>query len=144
MGFPSGRYLPSASLPLRAALRGRGLVLLRADLFATNCGQNDPPDPPPLRGSQISVLMRRLSRGCTGDFGTSGEASCFARSPSAATASQQNASPFAPPGSKRRASTVPGMVGDARSSWTLPCTGGVQPLHGGEKTGWRVCGWPGG
>ena len=34
MGFPSGRYLPSASLPLRAALRGRGLVLLRADLFA--------------------------------------------------------------------------------------------------------------
>ena len=36
MGFPSGRYLPSASLPLRAALRGRGLVLLRADLFAKN------------------------------------------------------------------------------------------------------------
>ena len=34
MGFPSGRYLPPASLPLRAALRGRGLVLLRADLFA--------------------------------------------------------------------------------------------------------------
>ena len=34
MGFPSGRYLPSASLPLRAALRGSGLVLLRADLFA--------------------------------------------------------------------------------------------------------------
>ena len=35
MGFPSGRYLPSASLPLRAALRGSGLVLLRADLFAS-------------------------------------------------------------------------------------------------------------
>ena len=32
MGFPSGRYLPSASLPLRAALRGSGLVLLTADL----------------------------------------------------------------------------------------------------------------
>ena len=30
MGFPSGRYLPPASLPLSAALRGRGIVLLRA------------------------------------------------------------------------------------------------------------------
>ena len=39
MGFPSGRYLPSASLPLRAALRGSGLVLLRADLFALCCGE---------------------------------------------------------------------------------------------------------
>ena len=30
MGFPSGRYLPSASLPLRAALRGRGLVFTKS------------------------------------------------------------------------------------------------------------------